>query len=305
MNPSYDNGVGSSQIPPQMPQQPVVPSQPLPQQPVVSGQPVSSGTGDIVLGGADSGKKSRKGVVILIILVVVLALVGGGVLLWQNLGSGNSNQSQTASLEEKYNSYVNYVLWGVESDGKPDLAAIKEATNAYFEDLRDDALLNGYISKANEKYIGLADSYGQKEGENKVDVAVLKSYFEDYSAVKQISNEEIARIYVADGQAAVEKMIDQNYKTVGNEKYLNDYLAAEKKLATVNLDLIVKGTPKGCVQDGRLVLSCYGLNDEEAKMLNDAIFGAMDAVVELKTKAFDSIQGLYDELYGNEENEND
>ena len=153
MDPSYTNGVGT-----QIPQQPVI----------------SSGTGDIVLSGGEAPKKSRKGVVILIVLVVVLALVGGGFLLWQNgvFGGGSNSQSQAASLEEKYNSYIDYVLYGENSVEKYSIDGIENWT-PYFAGLEGDEL-ESYLQNANTKYADLETVYSQYNTVDKVNIVPMK-----------------------------------------------------------------------------------------------------------------------------------
>ena len=181
MNPSYNNRVGSQvQAPMQQPQSQPVPmsqsqptlmpqSQPAPMsqsisqsQPASMPQPMSvqqpmiaSGAGDVVLSGAGiPNKKPRRGLIIaLIVLGILLVIAGGGVLLWQN-GAFNrmfgGTQMVVGNLEEAYNSYTNYVLWGTESVERPSLEAIEEA-QPYFESLGDEEKV-AYVEKADAKY---------------------------------------------------------------------------------------------------------------------------------------------------------
>ena len=283
MNPSYTNGVGApvSQVPVGQPQQPIISS------------------GDVVLGGS-SEKKSHKGVVILIILVVVLALVGGGFLLWQNGmfgGVNGSGSNQVSGLEEKYNSYVNYVLWGVESSNKPDLVAIGEVVDPYFVSLQNDEVaLSSYIDNANAKYVELSNTYNQRE-EDKADITVLKSYFEDYAGIKEISTGEMIQVYKESGKAAVQKMIDQSYAIASTERYLSDYLAARINFANAMLEKIELAAKTGCIKDNEMMWGC-----DESLVPDDGFMGALNNAMKtqnaLTSQAMNVMTQIYTELYG-------
>lgn len=85
--------------------------------------PLSSGTGDIILGGGTPEKKSRKGLIALIVAVVLLILVGGGILLWQS-GAFGGGDKPSAELTTKLREVINYMYSGEESDAP--LAEIPE-----------------------------------------------------------------------------------------------------------------------------------------------------------------------------------
>lgn len=261
-----------------------------------------------MIGGGDSasGKKSRKGVVIFIVLVVLLALVGGGLLLWQNgvFGgrSGNgSSSSQQNSLQKAYNSYVNYVLWGVESDGKPDLSAIEDVVKPYFESLQDDtggSALNAYVTRANEKYEIFKQAYDAEEIKNKLNIAVLKIYFEELPLVETVNVTKMITAYSEKGETDVRDNIDKVYaKNVDVENYLNTFLDKQKQLAYVTLNLIVKASVNNCIQNNRISLNCSGLADEDKSAWNEAIVIANDSSTEIKGMAFTVIEGVYGSLY--------
>jgi len=299
MNPSYNNGVGSQVPQSNLGQQPTIPQQPMQsQQPIIS-----SGTGDVVLSGDGSEKKSRKGVVILIVLVILTALVGGGFLLWQNgaFGGGTNNSSsnqQANNLQTAYNSYVNYALWGVESDGRPDLAKIEEVV-PYFENLQD-AALDGYVTTVNQKYNSLKQLYDVTTIENKVDVAVLKSYFEEYPKMKPLSTGEIVTVYLEEGENASKRLINEKYAVTENtEKWLKGYLDAAKSLAEMKLDLIkMTSNTDGCIQDNELLLSCSGISDEQRTQISEKIMNMASSRREMHDAAYDVLKKLASGLYG-------
>lgn len=321
MNPSYTNGVGS-QVPqnnPQISGQPVqqpAASQPMmaaqqpvmtPQQPIMTPQqPIASGTGDVVLSGGGAEKKSRKGVVVLVVLIVLLALVGGGFLLWQNgvFGGGSNSSSsnqQSNNLQSAYNSYVNYVLWGVESDGKPDLTAMEQA-RPYFMSLQgnnNSTAIDTYLVKTEEKYSALKSAYDATNVENKVDITVLKAYFEDLVRMNKLTQDEMLAVYLTDGEQEVRALINNTY-SIKNES-INELSAAKKELSETLLSVTMKTVAAGCVQDKKIKSGCYQLTDEEKQSLTEEAARMVDSEDSLMSKARGAMYNLYNELYGNTE----
>ena len=322
MDPSYTNSVGATnpggtnpgnldaqntnpnaqvlQGGQQNPAQPVMPQQPM--QPTLKMQQpvISSGTGDVVIGGGNtaSGKKSRKGVVILIIMVVLLALVGGGFLLWQNgvfggNGGGNVQTSQMTDLQKSYNSYVNYVLWGVESDGKPDYNAIEQA-RPYFEGLSGNELM-AYVSTANEKYNKLSNAYNASTDENKINLEPMKLYFEDFASVGEINQDEILTSYLASGEQKTEELIERTYNS--GESKLGDLLSEKRKLAKTILDITAKTVAANCVKDEKITPGCYQLTGEEKQALSETTTKMIEAENDLMEKAMGAITDLYNGTY--------
>ena len=325
MDPSYTNSVGATnpggtnpgnlnaqntnpnaqvlQGGQQNPAQPVVPQQPM--QPTTMQQPaISFGTGDVVIGGgnAASSKKSRKGVVILIILVVLLALVSGGFLLWQNgvfggNGGENVQTSQMTDLQKSYNSYVNYVLWGVESDGKPDYDAMEQA-RPYFEGLSGSELIE-YVSMANEKYNKLSNAYNASTSENKINLEPMKLYFEDFASVGEINQDEILTSYLASGEQKTEELIERTYNS--GESKLGDLLSEKRKLAKTILDITAKTVVANCVKDEKITPGCYQLTGEEKQALSETTTKMIEAENDLMEKAMGAITDLYNGTYDKNE----
>ena len=304
MDPSYNNGAGS-RIPQNNPQpkqpmmqQPMMSSQPMMQQPMMSSQPiVSSGMGDVMLDGAPE-KKSRKGVVTLIILVILLVFAGIGFFFWQNgTSGGGSPQQQAGNLKENYNSYVNYVLAGDESNNEINLETVNMA-QAFFKNLKD-ATLDAYITKANEKYGVLKQSYDAVESENRQDIAVLKSYYQDYPQIKSLDISEVIKIYEQNGKDRIktEQAIAENYKMDSIETYLNNYLAAGISYANVLLGIIENADKAGCIKDANLVQGCYvntiQEGDDFSKKYNDMI-GAQN---NLYNQAINTMLTIYEVAY--------
>ena len=314
MDPSYTNRVGV-QAPPnpqntvpqgtgpvrQIPVRQVPPSGGMmSQQPIIA-----SGPDEMALSGAEGAGgagKSRKGVVVLIILIVLLALVGGGFWLWQSgMLGGNEGQSQQVSdLQEKYNSYVNYVLWGVESSGKPELNAIGEVVNPYFEGLQsDETELDTYMSLAGVKFDALKQAYEKKEGD-KLNLVVLKSYFEDYASIRPMSQNEMISDYAMDGEEVVKKLIDEKYNISSSEEYLTEYTKKAKELDDFKLSMVVNADKAGCLEDGEIQANCYQMSEADKEKMGKMMVDASEAFYAMKNEAFEVIRVLYNELYSGE-----
>ena len=292
MDPSYSNGVGSSPIPQQQ----------IPQQPMNSQQPISSGTGDIVLGGADSNKKSRKGIVILIILVAFLALIGGGILLWQNgvFGGSGSSQLQVANLEEKFNSYIDYVLYGEDSAEKYGIDEI-EAWTPYFAGLEGDEL-SAYIEKANYKYLELENAYSQSNANDRVDITPMKIYYQDYASMQPMSEKEVSDFYIENGLGQTKKMINNKYIFSGNNLQFETYLESVNDSLSNYLTLLVKADKAGCIRDKKIVSGCYKLTEEEYKVYQEKELEMGKTGDVLKKSAVDTLKSVYNTLYGSNGN---
>lgn len=318
MDPSYTNGVGT-QAPPnsqntvsqgagsvrQIPVRQMPPSGGMmSQQPIIA-----SGPDEVALGGAEGtggAGKTRKGVIVLIVLIVLLALVGGGFWLWQSgaLGGEGGLQSQTTNgLEEKYNSYVNYVLWGVESNGKPDLVAMSEAT-PYFEKVRnDEAALGEYVSNAGKKYNELMQAYDAAEIEEKTDIAVLESYFGNYPVVPMLTQSELLGAYLVGGKQEAQELLDNAYSAVGAESYFNNFLKAEKELGEQILKMIIKADTAGCIKEGAIASNCSEMDTSDSEAMGKAVMNASGAMAEMSSAAYDALGDLYVGLYNTEETE--
>lgn len=302
MDPSYNNGVGT-QIPQNnLQQQQSMISQPM-GQPMMSQPVISSGTGDVVLGGGAPEKKSRKGLIILIVLIVLLALVGGGYYLWQSGTSGDgSQQAQTTNVQEKYNSYVNYVLWGEESTEKPIIEDIDQL-RPYFETLKNDEI-DAYLEKANTKYAEFENGYSGYNSQNKVNIISLKVFFQDYAQMRAITSEQLLKMYLDKGFEETKNFvqdkcqISDNNTTDGMRREKN----AIKDYSDAFLNIVAKIDKAGCIRDGEIKPGCYKVVDNDEKELLDKASTVDSAEKEIRTSAMDALKSLYTEFYGDSEN---
>lgn len=117
------NGQPGQATPASVASMPATPVSPSPMSAMPQNMPITSGTGDIILGGSAPEKKSRKGLIALIVAAVLLVLVGGGLLLWQSGVFGGGNKP-SAELTSKLREVINYMYSGEESDAP--LAEIPE-----------------------------------------------------------------------------------------------------------------------------------------------------------------------------------
>lgn len=200
------------------------PTQPMPAQPVASvpQQPImSSGEGDVILGGGVPEKKSRGGVIALIVLIILVALAGGGYALWQSgVFGGESNESvapvqqtepiqPSADLTVELRKSINYMYSGEQSDAIltniPDDAEFKFETEfasdnlagrtEYFETAMKlhnnamDALLGNDSdaeSALNTTLTGIGYSLGRVSAVAKIEAVSMGGLAEDYAQYNSV-----------------------------------------------------------------------------------------------------------------------
>lgn len=315
MNPSYTNpvgaanpGGGNSGNMPASANNPVgpniaagsgaqIPVQQIPStsasQTIISSGPTS---GDISLSGAAPSKKRNKGAIVLIVLMIIIGLVSCAYLLWQNgVFGGNNNQSQQATtLQETYNSYVNYVLWGVDSTGQPSLEAMESAT-PYFKSLNSSEL-NEYLEKASGRYASLETSYNEQKKTDDIDLNTLKTYYEDYAKIQAINQNTVLNLYLSSGQQATEQVIGASGSDVANSK-LTTYIEANKEYLKQYLQMVINANAAGCIKNNELIRGCYLLPNESNTALENSYYAVSDAEAVIKTEAFWTLINLNSELY--------
>lgn len=280
---------------------------PAPQMPLNGGvmqQPISSGTGDVILGGGTPKKKPRKGVIVLIVLVVLLVLAGVGYLLWQNGvfgGGGNSQQdAQTTDVRTAYNGYVNYVLYGENSTEKYEIDGIDSWT-PYFVNLKGDEL-DFYVEEVNKKYIELENAYFQSDIANKVDITPMRIFYQDYAAMQPMTEEEASNMYLENGFKQTETIINNKYIFTDDNSQFKIYTDSVKNYLDNYLTLLVNADKAGCVQNKKIIPGCYKLSSEEYKLYQENELAVGEAVDALRKSAVDALKNVYNELYGSNEN---
>ena len=360
MNPSYENNsVGSSnsgginpgvvgdangvnQPVSNVISQPVPPMQSSPQdqfgqfEQQIAQQPISSGEGDIYLGG-DSEQKSKKGLVIGVVLIIILAIVAGIVAVLMNSGMFTKTEQQKESdLATAYNSFANYVLYGEESTEKVDFNEIGYSA-PYFESLAYNER-GEYIEKARVKYNELkkiyndyldldnktddeeeagtqSDSNGsnnESNGENELkefydsqydksyNIELLKSYYVDLAEVNYLTTDDLTYTYIHNGINDARALIEESCATTDSEYelYLYDYLTSLREMMNLNLDSIVLNVDAGCVADDKIIEGCYTLAEAQNEQFQTAIRNTNQAMWNFEDEASQTMKGIFYLLYG-------
>lgn len=173
--------------------------------------PVSSGTGDIVLGGGQ--KKSKRGLIIGIILGLVLVVgVVVGVLVLPGVLKTNDNKVA-------FNKYANFVLYGNEDEGYRGT----DYEISYFESQMSD------IEKA-RAFFDKADVLWSKtdveiSGDLGAEYSQQREMYEFLSVIYKrdiLRRNVVTEYYIENGEEATKKYIDEYYDV--SEETSNLYL---------------------------------------------------------------------------------
>ncbi len=269
MDPSYNNNFGSS---------------------MDSASTAPMGSGGVALA---PQKKSKKWLILVIILA--LLVVGGlGYFAYSQI-SKNNEQAKLNSAKTVYNYYVNYVMFGAESNGDIDEIALLAAT-PYFYNLEQRT---SYAKTVENKYTNFKNNYSGTQ-----DVRILKSFFQDYATFDIMDSAEIAKLYSENGGNGenVLQAIEEHYKTDDEtEEYWKRYLTAEKALAEALLAQVKNAGAAGCVQNGIMVEGCYAATEAENVIIGEKAIATMSAASSLENVATNTLIDIYDEIYNSDE----
>ena len=250
-------------------------------------------------GGTKLDALLRNKKIIVIVLLVLLLLVGGGFLLWQNL-QGDDNpfptQQEAGNIKGKYNSYVNYVMFGKESNETPVLEVMEDA-QPYFENLQGEGE-GVYLEQATFKYDELQEAYLAYGGDLAVNLDTLKLYFQDLAQTKGVTMAEIVNAYASGGEKAAENLIVERFVNNGTRLYFDDYLNAEKEYAEFLLRVVINAGAAGCISGGQLVEGCYTMTEAEGMELNSKFNNVMTTKNTLRFNAMETLEIIYENLYG-------
>lgn len=321
MNPSYDNNFDSlnpggpaqsgnssepptpqsiqqptSQSTPQFVQQaPIQPTPQLPQQfPEQPLQPISSGQGDIILASPQSKKSKKWLIFVVVILLTIIAIVVVFLLLNRTKGT-DGYESTATTTREKFNDYVNYVLFGKNSieDIRLENGNLYNQPPYYSKIGKDE--LETYLKNAENKYNSLVNAYFEGEGE--LSFNAMSSLFQLYPQVVLIDEDAIISQYVSNGLEPTKEFINDYYAVSGSDNYLSYYIENARALSLLQLQLINEANLSGCMVDGQLKNNCYSPSDDVRKELFQYDFATDSAFQTLYSSAMNSIIDLYDELY--------
>lgn len=235
----------------------------------VSGPVISSGGepgAALPVSVGQTDEKKRKWVVVLAALLFLCAAVG--LMVFALLRSGNNNDSV---VKKTFNTYVNYLLEGKESDDN--VSDYKGLSYVYYFDKEDmNAILNeAEASSVEEYYSGLSEKLGdfvnvveaekmddEKKALTQEYYEVAKAYF-DMRSKYFLNSEDVKRYYVKNGYGATKKFIENYYAVAEGEREeivnLKSYLtsAAEYYLNEFNAYSAL-----GCVDDIEIKYDCAG-----------------------------------------------
>lgn len=187
--------------------------------PVSSG--VSNGTGDIILNGGGE-KKSKRGVIVGAVIIVVLAVVAlfAALVLPKILEGNNSDLAN-------FNRYVNYVLYGEETEQYK--AGELTSGQTYFnKQMASSESAKGFFEKANGLWAKTAQTI---KNDNAGVVGEYKQQRELYELLATVYTKEILRrdqitnYYAENGSEATKEYV-ANYYVISaetNNQFLKDF----------------------------------------------------------------------------------
>ena len=235
---------------------------------VNNGMPISSGAGDVVIGGGQKQNQKKVllvgGLIALVVLIVVGLIVG--IVFSGGSGSGGGGQAGQAGLKGDFNNYTNYVMFGEDSNDDVTVDQLSEFS-VYFDNLLDDeAALTKYIVEANKKFDALKNSYPD-DGENQFMLESLADFFQKYPDARIMTAKEMSDLLASGGRNEVVALIDRRFST-SDENISNDYLFylnSARDFSVFQLDLAERAINAGCALIDTLDTNCYALTEEESQ----------------------------------------
>ena len=258
----------------------------------------SSDSGDIIINSAPkSTKKIAPGIIALIVIVIILLFAGIAFLII-NRNNGSSGSATPSAIKEAFNSYVNYVLYGKNSNENiEDIANFNTIITPYFESL-DNEEKTQYISTAIEKYDSFTNLY-YAEGRNLddlIDTNSLQDYFQDYARIDQLGEADVLDLYNKYGKSETAQMIKKNYNITNISNNLAAYVDDLEELSDTYLNIIANIDNAGCLSNGSIIENCYTLTEAENNKIQ-IIFDVIDMWNSFYSKAINTLNNLYAELY--------
>lgn len=194
-------------------------------------------------------------------------------------------------LEEAFNEYmVNNENVEAGKNGE----ATEEVTEETVEDDTKNENSDGITIEEEMKEF-YDNQYGGISG-----IEVLKSYYVDYIKVKPLELRELIEGYTLGGISDVNKLIRDRYTISDSEYeiYLDTYLNKMKKIASLELDIIVAYSDAGCISNNEIIEGCYAITAEQENELEGALNDAVYALMILKNSALQTMRSLFYLLYG-------
>ena len=263
---------------------------------VPQGQPMSMGTGDIVLSSDNGGQRSSKKWVAVIVVAILAILIGIG-FWFLSTGSVAQNPQKNEDLQQKYNSYVNYVLSGKEDDSEPERDFIVDLETSYFGYIDEDEI-NEYLQKAEEKYTSFENGYYQNNAKNEISLTPLKAFFQDYVKIKTALG-KFNTVYKENGKDSAEKLITENTtQSDTDDEVLAEYKAKRKESLEAYLQLWESFKDEKCfTKETGIAQSCFSRVDGLQKTYDQKIEEANEAFEKMNDRAMETLVNLYDLFY--------
>ena len=263
----------------------------LPNQNVM--QPMSSDAGDdIVLAGAEK-KKPKLSTIIIVAFAVLFAVVVLVLAITRTIGGGPDKVSDSSDVKKAFNSYVNYVMWGKESDEEVNMDEFDGNTLYYLK--LSGGELDHYLLKVQDLYDMLNSSYSST-GEM-TDISALNVFFHDYVAMLPLTIEEIGEEYALRGKEATQDLIDERYnKNKATGILLSDYIGKEKELLELYMRIVMDANNSGCVEISTLNKGCYSLTKEELGAVETKLFDLTNIQDSMYFSAMETLRHIYDDI---------
>lgn len=255
------------------PTSPQIPPQPLRQfSPQSTTSPAAPNMGDIILSDTPP-QKSKKGLIIgLIVFVIILITVGTiFVVSYIQSQSGANIHKDSVAIQNKFNKYANYVLYG--EDSVEQIQDFK-AENVYAID--ENINNNSFLKNADNLYSAFLEDFIGSDYDGKVSTSLLSTneYYNfliwknDFS---EIDKTELLQIYMDKGLGVAKDYIKNYYNDVDHSNSLVELFAKyDSEYAIYMVEEWAIYDEKGCRQDKSYDTTCIMNITNDEKIQNFA-----------------------------------
>lgn len=259
---------------------------------------VSVDANGVNLPNATDAKSPKKGLIIGAIVIVLLALVGA-LVGFIFTGKGGGGQTVAAKpLKEAFNSYVNYIWYGKDSDEDFDSYRLSETMPYSLTVKKEEIEINSYILIANEKYKSFEAAYYQNDfGTESTDD--LADFFQDYIVFPKPNTKKILEEYLKSGYDATVSYIDNTYSIEKNSPNFTNYASAVNEEMKTILAVGAQANSFGCIRDAQINYTCFSLSDELKNKLGTTTLNTINAEETLQSVAYSTLYNIYAEVYDN------
>ena len=308
MNPSYDNSfgnqnadgttssvnLGTANAPQPMPQTSQAPASNM-------GMPISSGADDIVIN--TSANKGHKKILIICGIIISLLVAAGVILFLLFSNRDNIGGDMRSNLQTSFSSYINYVLYGEESDAQLDTSNLR--SSPYFYRLEPDQI-SSYVEVANTKYSTFKDFY--EKTEERFDTKPLQVFFQAYPTIKILEEKDLLDLYKTKGAEEAYKEIENLYDVeniqLPTNTTLDSFLENQKEITTYKLKYIIGIVENGCLTEGEKIKeNCFSLDSAEQEILTQKNTANEELVLSMYRNALGAVINIYNELFDTDLND--